>query len=72
MAPADVKAAARKFRVPHFFRTLTDIINPLIAWGLAIERIDEPFATAEAARECPYVADSRLAPLNLIVRCRRR
>ena len=70
-APEEVKEKARKFRVPHFFRTLADYVNALIDAGLVVERLAEPFASEEAARKCPYVADSRLAPLNLILRCRK-
>jgi hypothetical protein len=39
--------------------------------GLAIERFVEPCASAELADAEPVVADTRLAPISLLVRLRK-
>jgi len=69
-APPEVKATARPFRIPRFFRTLTEYVNTLIDAGFAIERLAEPHATEQAAADCPNVADTRIAPYFLVFRCR--
>ena len=69
-APPEVRASARRFRVPVFFRTLGEYFNTLIDAGFVVERICEPYACESTAREFPYVADSRLVPMFLICRCR--
>ena len=70
-APPEAKAAARPFRVPRFFRTLSEYFNTLAEARFAVERIEEPVADAAAVAACPAVADTRMAPCFLIFRCRR-
>ena len=70
-APPEIKAKFRKFRTPRFQRTLSDWMNVLLDTGFALERFDEPYADEQTARECPYVADTRIVPLFLIARCRK-
>ncbi|MCK4624897.1 MAG: class I SAM-dependent methyltransferase [Phycisphaerae bacterium] len=67
-APPEVKAAARPFRVPRFYRTLGEYFNTLAEAGFVIERLCEPYASEEAAKKCPAVADTRIAPYFLIFR----
>jgi len=70
-APPEAKAGLRKFRVPLFFRTLSEWMNMLIDAGFAIERMNEPTADEETARKCPDVADTRIVAFFLHVRCRK-
>jgi len=70
-APPEVRAAARPFRIPRFFRTLTEYFNTLTAAGFLVERLAEPVASDAAAAECPNVADTRLVPYFLIFQCRK-
>ena len=56
--------------MPVFFRTLSEYFNAITEAGFAVDRMDEPYASEAAARECPYVANSRLVPEYLIFRCR--
>lgn len=70
-APAEVKAAARPFRIPRFFRTLSEYFNTLVEAGFVVERMCEPHAGEQSARDCPNVADTRLAPYFLVFLCRK-
>ena len=70
-APAEVKAKARPFRTPRFFRTLTEYFNTLIDAGFVVERVGEPRASEEAAARCPDVADTWIVCYFLIFRCRK-
>ena len=70
-APAEVKATARKFRIPRFFRTLGEYYNTLVDAGFSVERLCEPVADEETARKHPYVADTRIVPYTLIFQCRK-
>jgi ubiquinone/menaquinone biosynthesis C-methylase UbiE len=70
-APPQVRAGLRPFRLVEFHRTLSWWFNTLIGAGFRIERIHEPYADDETARRCPDVADTRLAPYFLHIRCRR-
>jgi len=70
-APPAVRAKARPFRIPRFFRTLTEYFNTLTETGFAVERLAEPVASAAAAAECPNAADTRIAPYFLIFQCRK-
>jgi SAM-dependent methyltransferase len=70
-APREATAGLPLFRVPRFHRTLAEWLNAIVAAGFAIERVEEPFADEETARRCPAVADTRVAPYFLHVRCRK-
>jgi ubiquinone/menaquinone biosynthesis C-methylase UbiE len=70
-APRELKAGLRKFRIPRFQRTLSDWINMIAGAGLAIEQVAEPYASEETAMRYPVVADTRVAPYFLLVRCRK-
>ncbi len=65
--PSDMRAAARPFRVPRFFRTLSAYINTLVDAGFTIERLVEPHADEEVAATQPDVADTRIIPYFLII-----
>lgn len=70
-APAEIKASASPFRVPRFHRTLSEWVAMIVAADLAIEHMAEPRIDAQGAREMPYVADTRVAPLFLHIRARK-
>jgi len=70
-APPEVKAAARTFRIPRFFRTLSEYVNVLVGSGFGIVRMHEPHADEAAVSQCPAVADTRLVPYFLIIQCRK-
>lgn len=69
--PASDRNAQAPFAVPRFHRTLATWVDYICKAGWKIEAICEPSASPEAARQNPIVADTRIAPLFLIVRCRR-
>jgi len=70
-APAEVRRTTRPFRIPRFFRTLSDYFNTLVDAGLRVERLAEPHASPEACAKCPNIADTRTIPYFLIFRCRK-
>ena len=70
-APPDARAGVRPFRVPTFYRTLSDWMNMLLDAGLRIEQLNEPHADEENAARCPAVADTRIVAYFLHVRCRK-
>jgi len=70
-APREVKQGLPPFRVPAFYRTLAFWLNAVIRAGLQIEYVEEPHADLSTAEKHPVVADTRIAPYFLHVRCRR-
>lgn len=70
-APAEAKAGLKKFEVPLFHRTLAEWLNAVVDTGFAVERLAEPRADEETAKRVPAVADTRIAPYFLHVRCRK-
>ncbi|NQT53029.1 class I SAM-dependent methyltransferase [bacterium] len=71
-APSDVRATARFFRVPRFFRTLSEYVNTLVDAGFTVTRLVEPYASDEVLAERPQEYDSRVAPFFLIFACHKR
>ena len=71
-APAAARAAWPPFQVPRFHRTLAWWLNALGPAGLVLEAAAEPSADAATAARVPAVADTRIGPLFLILRARRR
>jgi len=70
-APRDVRRTARPFRIPRFFRPLSEYFNTLTEAGFCVEKLVEPRASEAAAAKCPNVADTRIIPYFLIFRCRK-
>ena len=68
-APAEATAGLREFEVPRFHRTLAEWLNAIVDAGFAVERVVEPRADEETAKRVPAVADTRIAPYFLHVRC---
>jgi len=69
--PAELRQADAPFTTPCFDRTLGEWVDMILAAGLAIEKMIEPSASAELAQRQPVVADTRIAPISLIVRLRK-
>lgn len=70
-APADLRDRHRPFTVTYARRTLAGWLNAVLAAGLRIEAVTEPFADVDTAAAHPEVADTRVAPFFLILRARK-
>jgi len=70
-APEEAKRGLRPFRVPRFHHTLSGWLNAIIDSGFVLERVEEPFASDEAVRQCPDVQDTQVMAYFLHIRCRR-
>ena len=70
-APDELKARYPKFRIPRFFRTLSEWMNTLIEAGFTISRIHEPAPSAEDVRRNPRLRADRLFAWFLQVQCRK-
>lgn len=60
------------FQVPRFHRPLNEWVGMLGSAGFVIEAFGEPCATEAEARAVPKIADTRIAPLFLHVRVRKK
>ena len=70
-APKEITETMRKFKIPHFTRTLSDWLNLLIEKGFILEEFCEPYADDETLKKYPQEYDSRIIPYFLIIRCRK-
>ena len=70
-APKEITNNMEKFRVPRFHHTLSDWLNMLIKAGFILEEFSEPHIEEEKLRDHPEEYDSLIAPLLLIIRCRK-
>ena len=68
-APRDVRQTTRPFRIPRFFRTLSEYFNTLTDAGFRVEKLVEPHASKQVAAKHPNIADTRVIPYFLIFRC---
>lgn len=59
------------FRVPRFHRTLSGWVEIICDASLSIEAFGEPRASEALAAAEPVVADTRVAPVFLHIRCRK-
>lgn len=69
--PDELRQQDGPFRVPRFHRTLSQWVEMITMAGLTIEQFVEPCASLELANKEPVVADTRIAPMSLIVRARK-
>ncbi len=69
--PAEQRQRDAPFQTPCFDRTLSEWIDMILAAGFALEKLVEPSASAELAQRQPVVADTRIAPISLILRLRK-
>lgn len=70
-APPEAKEGLPSFRVPRFHRTVSEWMNTIIDAGFLLERVEEPYATDEAVRECPDMQDTQVMAYFLHMRCRK-
>lgn len=70
-APPEMLERHEPFTITWSRFTVSSWINMLIAVGLTIEQIAEPFADEATAVAHPEVADTRIVPFCLIIRARR-
>jgi SAM-dependent methyltransferase len=70
-APEEAKLGLRPFRIPRFRHTVAEWLNGSIDAGFLVERVAEPRPDAETAARFPVVADARVAPYYLHMRCRK-
>ncbi|MBR0649717.1 class I SAM-dependent methyltransferase [Roseomonas terrae] len=70
-APAALRDAYPPFQVPRFDRSLAWWLNAVAGTGLRLAAAEEPVADPETAARVPTVADTRIAPLFLILLARK-
>ena len=70
-APDELKQRYPKFRIPRFFRTLSEWMNMLLDAGFVITRIQEPAPDEERVRRDPSLRCERLFAWFLHVQCRK-
>ena len=70
--PAAEREHVAPFRVPRFHRTLSSWVNALCTSGLTIEEFNEPMADEILAATEPVVEDTRVAPIFLHIRARKK
>ncbi len=70
-APEELKARYPKFRVPRFYRTLSEWVNTLLDAGFAIARLNEPAPDRDATRRDRGLEGDRLFAWFLQVQCRK-
>jgi ubiquinone/menaquinone biosynthesis C-methylase UbiE len=70
-APPQVKHGLRKFRLPHFSRTLSQWLNLLIETGFLLERVEEPWPSDEVVAAHPDLQDAQVVSYFLHLRVRK-
>jgi SAM-dependent methyltransferase len=70
-APDELKRRYPKFRIPRFFRTLSEWMNTLIDAGFTISRVQEPAPDEEDVLRDPSNRVNRLFAWFLQVQCRK-
>jgi ubiquinone/menaquinone biosynthesis C-methylase UbiE len=70
-APEEISGKMRKFRVPRFYRTLSEWLNLLIKTGFIMEKFCEPYPDDKTLEQHPEEYGCRIIPYSLIIRCRK-
>lgn len=70
-APAEIRVQHQPFTITYARRTIAGWLSAVLAAGLVVEAIDEPYADDETADAHPEVADTRIAPYFLLLRARK-
>jgi hypothetical protein len=70
-APEEERARHRTFSITYAHRTVAGWLRAVLDPGLVIEAVAEPHASDDVVARQPSLADTRIAPLSLIVRARR-
>jgi hypothetical protein len=66
--PPEERAEFEPFKVPRFHRTLSEWVEMIVQAGLVIQKLGEPSASPDVARQFPMLADTRVAGLFLHIR----
>ncbi|MEN8127660.1 MAG: class I SAM-dependent methyltransferase [Planctomycetota bacterium] len=66
---AEIRNKATKFRVPDFYRTLSEYFNALVNSGFIVNKLVEPFADENSAKHFPGIAETRNIPYFLVFQC---
>ncbi|NPV02669.1 MAG: methyltransferase domain-containing protein [Brevinematales bacterium] len=69
--PEERKEGVRKFRIPCFYRTLSEWVNTLTGAGFTIEAMGEPHPDDETVRRYPSVQDAQVTAYFLHIRGRK-
>lgn len=69
--PDEMRQQDEPFRIPRFHRTLSQWVEMITKAGLMIEQFVEQCTSLELANKEPVVADTRIAPISLVVRVRK-
>lgn len=69
--PPEVRDGYRPFRVPRFYRTLSDWLNGLIGAGFVLEQLGEPRPSDEVVQERARLQSAQIFALFLHVRARK-
>lgn len=69
--PDEMRQHDNPFRIPRFHRTLSQWVEMIVKAELTIELFIEPRASLELADKNPVVADTRIAPISLVIRVRK-
>lgn len=70
--PAEERGRLTPFSIPRFHRTLTSWVSMIVEADLTIEAFGEPIASLDVALAEPVVADTRVVPIFLHIRARKR
>ena len=70
-ATEEIKKKVTKFKVPDFYRTLSEYFNTLVDFGFIVTRLLEPFANNAIAENIPELAETRNIPYSLIFQCKK-
>lgn len=70
-APAELKQALPKFKIPRFTRTLSQWLNLLCETGFQIERLAEPCPSEAAVQAHPGLQDAQVVAYFLHLRVRK-
>jgi ubiquinone/menaquinone biosynthesis C-methylase UbiE len=70
-APAELRDRYEPFTITYSRRTLAGWLTAVLAAGLVIEAVAEPYADDETAAAHPEIADTQIAPHFLLVRARK-
>ena len=69
--PEEFRDKVNKFKIPCFYRTLSNWLNLLINTGFTLEHFAEPMANDETIKQVPHLADTQIIAYFLIIRCRK-
>lgn len=69
--PEELKNKYKKFKIARFSHTLSSWLNLLINTGFILEEFDEPYPDDEKIKKFPQLADCKIIPYFLTIRCKK-